>query len=72
MRSWSGRGLQAQHELPANAAHRSLAVARFQPFMETLRSSKITTLAEGKPVDKEAYRRKLAKDLGLNAEQHEK
>jgi hypothetical protein len=64
--------LQAQHELPANAAHRSLAVARFEPFMETLRSSKITTLAEGKPVDKEAYRRKLAKDLGLNAEQHEK
>ena len=58
--------LQAQQKLPANAAYRSLAAARFKPFIETLRGSKLTSVLEGKPLDKEAYRRGLAKDLQLN------
>ena len=59
--------LQAQGTLPANEAYRSLAVARFKPFIATLQASKLTSLLEGKPLDKEAYRRGLAKDLQLKA-----
>ena len=64
--------LQAQQKLPANAAYRSVAVARFQPFIETLLASKLSSLLEGKPFDKKTYARELANDLGLNAEQHNK
>jgi hypothetical protein len=58
--------LQARHALPANEAYRSLAEARFKPFIETLQSSKLTSLSEGKPFDKKAYARQLAKELRLN------
>jgi hypothetical protein len=64
--------LKAQQKLPANEAYRALAVTRFEPFMQTLRASKISSVAEGKPVDKEAYRRKLAEDLGLGGPSHGK
>ncbi len=43
-----------------------LATARFKPFIETLQASKLTSLLEGKPLDKEAYRRGLAKDLQID------
>jgi hypothetical protein len=57
---------QAQHRMPADAAIMSLAKARFQPFAKTLRRSKLSALAEGRPLDKDAYLRDLAKDLGLS------
>jgi hypothetical protein len=60
--------LQAQGTLPANEAYRSLAVARFKPFIATLQASKLTSLLEGKPFDKKAYSRELAKDLGLTVD----
>ena len=60
--------LQAQKKLPANEALAKLAVNRFQPFCEALQSSALTRLREGQLLDKQAYRRDLAKDLGLKTE----
>jgi hypothetical protein len=60
--------LQAQGTLPANEAYRSLAVTRFKPFIATLQASKLSSLLEGKPFDKKAYSRELAKDLGLTVD----
>jgi hypothetical protein len=57
--------LETQKALPVHPAFLSLAAARFQPFVETFRSSNLTRLAEGTPLDKEAYLRGLAKDLRL-------
>jgi hypothetical protein len=58
--------LQTQHRLPAHESFMALAVARFKPFSETFRGSNLTRLAEGTPLDKEAYVRGLAKDLRIN------
>ena len=57
--------LQAQKKLPASPALLALAAARFKPFIETLKSSAVSGLAEGQSVDKDAYARDLAKALGL-------
>jgi len=57
--------LETQKALPVHPAFLSLAAARFQPFVETFRSSNLTRLAEGTPLDKGAYLRGLAKDLRL-------
>jgi hypothetical protein len=44
----------------------ALAAARFQPFFDVLKTSRITRFREGgAPLDKEAYRRQLAQDLRL-------
>jgi hypothetical protein len=57
---------QVQRRMPPDAAIMSLAKVRFRPFVETMRLSKLSALAEGQPFDKEVYLRDLAKDLGLN------
>jgi hypothetical protein len=60
--------LQVQQTLPANEAFRSLAATRFKPFMDTLRDSNLTRMSEGTPLDKDVYRRELAKDLELETD----
>lgn len=60
--------LQAKKPLPANESLAKLAAARFQPFCATLQASPLTELRESRPLDKQAYRRDLAKDLGIKAE----
>ena len=42
-----------------------LAIARFQPFFDVLKTSKVERFTENQELDKEAYRRDLAKDLGI-------
>jgi hypothetical protein len=57
--------LQAQKKMPASASLHSLAAKRLEPFCNVLNRSALTHLSETAPLDKEAYRRSLAKDLGL-------
>ena len=57
--------LQARKKLPASASLAKLATARFQPFFEVLQSGNLSHLREGQTLDKAAYRRGLAKDLGI-------
>ena len=57
--------LQMQNKLPAGKPLLSLAAARFRPFFAVLDTSGLSRLQEGTPLDKEAYRRGLAKDLRL-------
>jgi hypothetical protein len=57
--------LQAQKKLPANPALLKLAAARYRPFIETMKSSSLSGLAEGQSIDKAAYARDLAKALGI-------
>jgi hypothetical protein len=57
--------LQAQKKLPASPAMQALGAARFKPFIETMKSSSLTGLAEGQSIDKDVYARDLAKALGL-------
>ena len=59
--------LQTQKKLPANESFLSLAAARFEPFFEVLQRSDLGRLREAQPLDKEAYRRDLAKDLKIAA-----
>ena len=56
--------LQSREQLPANARFMRLATTRFKPFFAVLEGSG-ASLAEASPLDKEAYRRDLAKDLGI-------
>ena len=59
--------LQTEHKLPANAPFMTLAPLRFRPFMETLRASQLTCVSiQGSSIDKQVYRRELAKELRLN------
>lgn len=44
---------------------RELALRRFRPFMETLSTSGLTRLREGRPLDFPQYRSELAKVLGI-------
>ena len=60
--------LQAQKKLPPNEPLMSLAAARFQPFCTVLQGSTLSRMAEGRPLDKAAYRRNLARDLRIKAE----
>jgi hypothetical protein len=60
--------LQAQKKLPASPALLKLATARYRPFIETMKSSSLSGLAEGQSVDKEVYARDLAKALGLSSD----
>jgi hypothetical protein len=60
--------LQAKKQLPANEALTKLAVARFQPFCDVLQRSPLSKLRESDPIDKQKYRRELAKDLAIKAE----
>ncbi len=57
--------LEAQKKLPANEAFQAVAAERFKPFMEVLKGSNLTHLREGPPMDKDAYRRDLAKALAI-------
>jgi len=57
--------LQARNKFPKNDVFVQLATQRFDPFFKTFRSSTIAYLKERHAVDKEAYRRDVAKDLGL-------
>lgn len=57
--------LQAQNKLPANAGSRSLAAARFKPFL-TILDGNIFRLKETENLNIEAYRRDLARDLQIN------
>jgi hypothetical protein len=59
--------LEAQKKLPADPALRALAATRFEPYCDLLDSCPLTRLSEWRPVDKEAYRKTLAADLGLPA-----
>ncbi|NLF09938.1 MAG: DUF4838 domain-containing protein [Pirellulaceae bacterium] len=58
--------LQAAEKLPLNERFAALAAARFGPFFETLDRSALTRLHEWKLLDKKAYRRELADNLGLS------
>jgi len=58
-------GLQAKQKPPANEAFLQLAAARFKPFCDILDRSSIVRLHENIPTDKAAYRRDLAKELGI-------
>lgn len=60
--------LQVQKKLPADESFLKLAATRFKPFCDTLDRSSLTRLHEHKNVDKTAYRRELAKELGIKAE----
>jgi len=57
--------LQALRKLPLSPAFQKFAATRFQPFFETLAKSRLTRLEEWKSLDRETYRSKLAKDLGI-------
>ena len=57
--------LEAAQKLPLNEKLAALAKARFQPFAETLKKSAFTQLSEGLALDREAYLKGLAKDLGI-------
>jgi hypothetical protein len=57
--------LEAQKKLPANPALLKLAAARYRPFIETMKMSSLSGLAEGQSIDKAAYARELAKALGI-------
>jgi hypothetical protein len=58
--------LQREGDLPANDQALALAVERFQPFFTVLRSSAITSLVSGAPLNKDAYQNELGKVLQLN------
>jgi hypothetical protein len=49
----------------ANAPITAAAKSRFQPFMDTLRSSGLTNLREGSPLEFAKYQRELATALGM-------
>jgi hypothetical protein len=55
--------LEAAKRLPANAALRSAAAARFDPFFKTLRPSGLTHLREGQPFNLSQYQDGLSKAL---------
>jgi hypothetical protein len=57
--------LQILGKLPKNERLAALATARFQPFFATLATSRVVRLREGQPLDREAYRRDLAKVLQI-------
>ena len=57
--------LQSRKLLPANPEALKLAVLRLAPFSATLHASKLTKLREYDNVDKKAYCRDLAKELGV-------
>ena len=61
--------LQAAKKLPANAALRTLAAARFGPFIEVLNSSSLTRIREWTSLDKNDYRRGLAEALELKQDE---
>lgn len=42
-----------------------LAAERFRPFFATLQKSKFVHIREGQPLDKEAYKQSLAKELQI-------
>jgi hypothetical protein len=58
--------LQVQKRLPASPGLLKLATARYRPFIETMKSSSLSGLAEGQSIDKEVYARDLAKALGVD------
>jgi hypothetical protein len=57
--------LQAQKQLPANADFAKLATARLGPFSVVFKASPLTKLREYTNIDKAAYCRDVAKDLGV-------
>jgi hypothetical protein len=57
--------LEARKRIPKNDAFVKLAVERFNPFFETFKKSPITHIKERDVVDKEKYRREMAKFLGI-------
>ena len=57
--------LQAQGKLPVDERFLLPVSVRFTPFFETLEDSNLTRLKETQVLDKQAYRRDLAKDLNI-------
>ncbi len=57
--------LQALRKLPVNERFLPLVKSRVQPFLAALRASRLTRLVESQLLDKDAYRRDLARDLRL-------
>ena len=57
--------LQSLGKLPIDKPFAAVVTARFQPFFATLGQSRVVRLREGQPLDREAYRRDLAKDLQI-------
>jgi hypothetical protein len=57
--------LQSLGSLPKNDAFAAVVAARFAPFFAALEQSRVVRLREGAPLDKQAYRRDLAKDLRM-------
>jgi len=57
--------LQALRKLPVNERFRPLVGARFNPFFDVLWTSKLNRLNEWNLLNKETYRRDLAKDLRM-------
>ncbi len=48
---------------PMSDQYHQVILARFRPYVDTLAKSHLTCLREGKRLDKDAYRKQLAKDL---------
>jgi hypothetical protein len=57
--------LQAAKKLPADEPLKKLAVERFAPFIDTLKTSGATRLREGSALNLDDYRQKLAAALGI-------
>ena len=57
--------LQSLGKMPLDKSYMALVAARFQPFFAALAQSQVVRLREGQPLDKEVYRRDLAKDLQI-------
>ena len=59
--------LESKKQMPANAATVKLAAERFAPFRKTLKASPLTKLSEYQNINKDAYCRDLARDLGITS-----
>jgi hypothetical protein len=57
--------LESPRRMPIDEPFLAIAGERFAPFFQTLQTSKLTHLSEVEPLDKEAYRRDLARALRI-------
>ena len=57
--------LETPRSLPIDEPFLAIAAERFTPFFQTLHTSTLTRLSETEPLDKEAYRRDLARALRI-------
>jgi hypothetical protein len=57
--------LELAGRLPLNPSLKALALKRFDPYLKTLATSRITSLSEGVPLNLRQYRESLAAGLGI-------